>query len=208
MIRSAASQFRWANMLTYLSVSAAAAGVAFTDGPATRSWAGAGIAIAVALDLFDGRFARLFRRTEDESRVGVEIDSLADVIAFGLAPAVCLLRVAATEPATRLVLLVAAIFYLICIVTRLAHFNVFQAGTGGFIGLPSNIPGLICAVLLVWAPGPMLAVAVLVLEGAATVAGFRIPRPNRVVLYLLLAISVCLAAIHVARLLASNRLFS
>src|SRR5688572_8295431 len=93
MIPSAASQFRWANLLTYLGVTAAALGVAFTTGPETRFWGGAGIALAIALDLFDGRFARMFPRTADERRVGVEIDSLADVISFGLAPSVCLLRV-------------------------------------------------------------------------------------------------------------------
>ena len=77
----------------------------FADGPSTRSWAGAGIALALAFDLFDGRFARLFPRTEDEQRVGVEIDSLADVISFGLAPAVCLFRVVpAADPASRAVL--------------------------------------------------------------------------------------------------------
>jgi CDP-diacylglycerol--serine O-phosphatidyltransferase len=203
MIRSAASQFRWANLLTYLAVSAAAIGVALTNGAPTRSWAGAGIAIAFAADLFDGRFARLFHRTDDEQRIGVEIDSLADVISFGLAPAVCMWRVAAMDPATRVILLLAAVFYLLCIVTRLAHFNVFQAGTGGFVGLPSNMAGLAFAVLLLWVPGPALTAIVLVLAGAATVAGFRIRRPNRVVLYTLLAISVAVAAMHVVRLVAS-----
>ena len=202
MIRSAASQFRWANLLTYLGVSAAAIGVAFTNGAPTRSWAGAGIALAIAVDLFDGRFARLFQRTADEQRVGVEIDSMADVISFGLAPAVCMFRVAATDPASSVILLLAAVFYLICIVTRLAHFNVFQANTGGFIGLPSNVPALVFAVLLFWVPGPTLTTTVLVLAGAASVAGFRIPRPNPIVLYLLLAISVSVAAMHVVRLLA------
>jgi CDP-diacylglycerol--serine O-phosphatidyltransferase len=203
MNRSAASQFRWANLLTYMGVSAAAIGVAFTYGTSTRSWAGAGMAIAIAVDLFDGRFARLFSRTQDEERVGVEIDSLADVISFGLAPAVCMFRVApATGGADRVILLLAAVFYLLCIVTRLAHFNVFQACTGGFVGLPSNMPALVCAILLLWVPGPTLTAIVLVLAGAATVAGFRMPRPNPVVLYMLLVISVAVAATHVVRLLA------
>ena len=98
MTRAAASQFRWANLLTYLAVAAAAIATMFAQGPSSRFWAGAGIALAMAFDLFDGRFARLFPRTEDERRVGIEIDSLADVMAFGLAPAVCLFRVV---PATR-----------------------------------------------------------------------------------------------------------
>jgi CDP-diacylglycerol--serine O-phosphatidyltransferase len=198
MIRPAASQFRWANLLTYLGVAAAAIGVAFTNGPETRFWGGAGLALAIALDLFDGRFARLFPRTADDRRVGVEIDSLADVISFGLAPPVILLRVVpATTSIEQAMLLAAAIIYLICIVTRLAHFNVFQADTGGFIGLPSNIPPLVCASLLLWVPGPMVSAIVLVLGGTAAVAGFYIPRPNRLTLYSILAISLAIASGHV-----------
>ena len=203
MTRSAASQFRWANLLTYLGVSAAAIGIAFTEGPATRFWAGAGIAIAIAFDLFDGRFARLFPSTQDERRFGVEIDSLADVISFGLAPPICLLKTtpAASAP-VQAVLLSSGIFYLICIVTRLAHFNIFQAGTGGFIGVPSNIPALLCAILLLWVPLPTVTTLLLVLSGAATVSGFHIPRPNRIVLYTLLGICVVVSSVHVFRLFA------
>jgi CDP-diacylglycerol--serine O-phosphatidyltransferase len=203
MSRSAASQFRWANLLTYLAVSAAAIGVIFVSGPSTRSWAGAGIALAFAFDLFDGRFARLFSRSDDEQRVGVEIDSLADVISFGLAPAVCVFRVApAADPVSRGLLLLASILYLLCIVTRLAHFNVFQAATGGFVGLPSNMAGLACAILLFWVPAPGVAATVLIVIGLAAVSGLRIRRPNRVVLYALLAIGLIVAGGHVYRLLA------
>lgn len=202
MIRSPASQFRWANLLTYLGVISAAIGVVFTSGPATRFWGGAGIALAVAFDLFDGRFARLFPRTEDDRRVGVEIDSLADVISFGLAPPVCLLRVAPTATSVEhAILLAAAVFYLLCILTRLAHFNVFQADTGGFIGLPSTIPPLVCASLLLWVPGQTVSAIVLILGGTAAVGGFHIPRPNRLVLYSILAIALAVASGHIGQLI-------
>jgi CDP-diacylglycerol--serine O-phosphatidyltransferase len=200
MTRSAASQFRWANLLTYLGVSAAAIGIAFTDGADTRFWAGAGISAAIAFDLFDGRFARRFKRTEDDRRFGVEIDSLADVISFGLAPPVCLLRVVPATPPMGALLLLAAVFYLLCIVTRLAHFNVFQAGAGGFIGLPSNMPALAFAVMLLWLPGPIFTTIALIIGGAATIAGFRVPRPNPVVLYTILAICVGVGGAHIFRL--------
>jgi CDP-diacylglycerol--serine O-phosphatidyltransferase len=204
MIRSAASQFRWANLLTYLSVSASAVGLAFTTGPETRFWAGAGIAIAIACDLFDGRFARLFPRTEDDKRFGVEIDSLADVISFGVVPPLCFWRVASTAtPADTVILLVAGLVYLVCIATRLAHYNVFQADTGGFVGLPSNMPPLVFAVLLIWVPSSTLAAIVLLVGGAVAVGGFRIPRPHPIVLYALLAIALTTASVHLFRVLAA-----
>jgi phosphatidylserine synthase len=198
---SAASQFRWANLLTYLAIAASAAAVVFTTGPETRSWAGAGIAAAFAFDLFDGRFASLFRRTKEDEKVGVELDSLADVLAFGLTPAVCVYRVVpAPGAAAQTVLLLAAMFYLLCIVTRLAHFNVLQAGTGGFVGLPSTIAGFLFAVLLFWVPGPWVAAAVLTGVGAAAVSGVRIGRPDRFVVYILFTIGVLVAGMHAFRL--------
>jgi phosphatidylserine synthase len=198
---AAASQFRWANLLTYLAIAASGAAVVFTTGPETRSWAGAGIAGAFAFDLFDGRFARLFRRTREDEKVGVELDSLADVMAFGLTPAVCVYRVVpAPGAAAQTVLLLAAMFYVLCIMTRLAHFNVLQAGTGGFIGLPSTIAGLLLAVLLFWVPGPWVAVAVLTGLGAAAVSGVRIRRPGPFVVYILFTIGLLVAGMHVFRL--------
>jgi CDP-diacylglycerol---serine O-phosphatidyltransferase len=205
MIRAAATQFRWSNLLTYAGVSAAMLGIVLTEGPATRFWGGAGIALAVGLDLFDGRFAGLFSRTEEEQRIGVEIDSLADVIAFGLAPAVCVVRatVAATT-AERAVLLAAGIGYLVCILTRLAHFNVFQAGTGRFIGLPSSIAGLMCAVFLLFEPpNASIAAAVLAVSGVACVSALRIRRPGKLVLYSLLATCIAVALAHLRRLVVA-----
>jgi phosphatidylserine synthase len=92
----------------------------------------------------------------------------------------------------------------VCIVTRLAHFNVFQAGTGGFIGLPSNMPPLVYTIMLLWVPGPALAATALVLGGIATVGAFRIPRPNQVVLYTILAVSLLLAALHAILLMTTT----
>jgi CDP-diacylglycerol--serine O-phosphatidyltransferase len=197
-----ASQFRWANLLTYLAVITAAGGAALTTSAATRSWGGAGIAVAFACDLFDGRFARLFRRNEHEEHFGIEIDSLADVISFGVAPALCLVHVAtATGSGDKWALLAAALFYVLCIVTRLAHFNVFQANTGGFIGVPSNLAGLAFAILLFWEPAPLAAAVLLAAIGAATVSGLRIPRPPAYILYILLAAALAVASLHGQRLL-------
>jgi CDP-diacylglycerol--serine O-phosphatidyltransferase len=165
--------------------------------------AGASIAAAFAFDLFDGRFARRFHRTKDDQQVGIELDSLADVLAFGLTPAVCLLRVVpATGPASRVALVLSGIFYVLCIATRLAHFNVLQAGTGAFIGVPSTVAGLFFGILLLWVPSPTLAAAAMIAVGAATVSGIPIKRPGPRVVYALLAIGVLVAGMHMYRLLA------
>jgi len=91
------------------------------------------ILISMVLDGLDGRIARL---TNTTSQFGVEYDSLADLIAFGLAPAL-MVFLWALEPLGRLGWL-AAFLFMACGALRLARYNV-QVGTldGNFFnGLP------------------------------------------------------------------------
>jgi len=83
--------------------------------------------------MLDGRVARLMKAT---SQFGVEFDSLADVVSFGVAPAFILYSFALSE-LPRAAWFGAALFA-ICGALRLARFNV-QTGTADkrfFIGLP------------------------------------------------------------------------
>ncbi len=91
------------------------------------------ILFAAILDGLDGRVARL---TQTESRFGVEYDSLADLISFGVAPAV-LAYCWALKPFGRFGWL-AAFLFLACGALRLARFNVQVDTTESsyFIGLP------------------------------------------------------------------------
>jgi CDP-diacylglycerol--serine O-phosphatidyltransferase len=76
--------------------------------------------VAMVMDLLDGRVARLMKAT---SQFGVEYDSLADVISFGVAPAFLMYSFALAKlgrPAW-----FAAFLFAICGALRLARFNVF-----------------------------------------------------------------------------------
>lgn len=91
------------------------------------------ILISAVLDGLDGRVARM---TGTTSRFGVEYDSLADLVAFGLAPGI-LIFTWALRPFGRYGWL-AAFLYVVCGALRLARFNV-QIGTiesKRFNGLP------------------------------------------------------------------------
>ncbi|MFQ5353778.1 MAG: CDP-diacylglycerol--serine O-phosphatidyltransferase [Thermodesulfobacteriota bacterium] len=77
------------------------------------------ILIAAVIDGLDGRIARL---THTSSRFGAEYDSLADLVAFGLAPGV-LIFTWALRPFGRYGWL-AAFLYVVCGALRLARFNV------------------------------------------------------------------------------------
>ena len=82
--------FHPGNLLTYASLLAALGAIAFA-GQRSPGLAGALIAVAVILDTFDGRFARLFARDEDQRAIGEQLDSLVDAVSFGVAPAMCML---------------------------------------------------------------------------------------------------------------------
>lgn len=95
---------------------------------------GAFIGIAIVLDMLDGRIARL---TGTTSAFGVEFDSLADVISFGIAPAI-LSFAWGLAPLGRLGWAAGFVFVAAAAV-RLARFNI-QHGTGDkryFVGMPS-----------------------------------------------------------------------
>lgn len=82
-------------------------------------WSGVLILVAGFFDGIDGKVARLTKTT---SKFGVELDSLADVISFGVAPSV-LFYTWALQPYGRLGW-VAAFIYVACGALRLARFNV------------------------------------------------------------------------------------
>lgn len=82
------------------------------------------LAFSGICDAFDGRVARTKRdRTEDEKNFGIQLDSLCDVICFGIFPAlICYLL--GVRGSLGLILV---FFYCTCAVIRLAFFNVLEA---------------------------------------------------------------------------------
>ncbi|MDY0190458.1 MAG: CDP-diacylglycerol--serine O-phosphatidyltransferase [Desulfuromonas sp.] len=99
------------------------------------------ILISAVFDALDGKVARL---TNTTSQFGIEYDSLADLVAFGVAPAI-LMYTWALQPFGKWGWL-AAFLYVVCGALRLARFNV-QVETvesKNFIGLP--IPAAACMV--------------------------------------------------------------
>lgn len=94
------------------------------------------IVFAMVFDGFDGRVARM---TRTQSEFGMQLDSLADVISFGAAPALLVYKWA-LAPLGYLGIAIAG-FYAVCGALRLARFNVMAArGDKGssrfFVGLP------------------------------------------------------------------------
>ena len=92
------------------------------------------IGLAIVVDMLDGRIARM---TGTTSAFGIEFDSLADIISFGVAPAI-LAFAWGLQPLGRLGW-AAGFIFVAAAATRLARFNI-QAGSHDkryFVGMPS-----------------------------------------------------------------------
>jgi CDP-diacylglycerol--serine O-phosphatidyltransferase len=100
------------------------------------------IFFAGILDVLDGRVARL---SGAGTRFGAELDSLVDIVSFGVAPAFLIYQIefATAGPLAWVV----CYFYVMAVAIRLARFNVLQAGRpkAYFVGLPSPAAGMTLA---------------------------------------------------------------
>lgn len=74
-------------------------------------------------DMFDGAIASTRKRTPQEKSFGIQIDSLSDLICFGILPAILVYSLGPENNIT----LCLAVFYALCALIRLAYFNVDEA---------------------------------------------------------------------------------
>ena len=120
-------------------------------------WAFWLIVLAAVFDFFDGFVARLLKCP---SAIGVELDSLADMVSFGFAPSavVYAMTVGGMVEGTPVWIRLVATF--VCFVMaafsalRLAKFNIDETQTVEFCGLPTPAGSLLCASLgMLWQQG-------------------------------------------------------
>lgn len=133
-------------ILTYLSICSAVAGIGFAfNGHSFLALVC--LMISGLLDMFDGKVARTKKRTQAEVNYGIQIDSLADIIAFGILP-VC---IGYSVGMDKWYFLPICFIFSLGALIRLAHFNVNEeevaktsAGRStSFIGLPTTSVALI-----------------------------------------------------------------
>jgi len=102
--------------------------------------------MVIAAMLFDGLDGRVARALNVSSEFGKELDSLSDVISFGVAPAFVVYAIAYQDIQTAAAWTVTAVFP-ICGALRLARFNVITGSPGYFIGLPIPAAGGVLATM-------------------------------------------------------------
>ena len=134
-------------------------------------------------DSFDGTLARKYKYDKSQQEYGVQLDSLSDVICFGILPAIITVLIS-----TSIVSVIICIFYMLCGVIRLAYFNMLHttkaAKKGEYIGLPITSIAIaypiILIILRILNPGLLSKVmpAVLLIMGSLFIARFKLKKPN------------------------------
>jgi CDP-diacylglycerol---serine O-phosphatidyltransferase len=118
------------------------------------------ILLAVVMDALDGRIARKLGIISD---MGKELDSLCDLVSFGVAPALLLYsQVLFLFP---LLAVPTTVLYIMCGAFRLARFNVLNIADY-FVGVPITAAGALLAVISLLAdliPGTIILILVLIL---------------------------------------------
>ncbi|RXT14941.1 CDP-diacylglycerol--serine O-phosphatidyltransferase [Ammoniphilus sp. CFH 90114] len=97
------------------------------------------IFLAAFLDVFDGRIAR---KLKVNNQIGVELDSLADIVSFGVAPALLFHTLASPSWVNP----IAFVLYPTMGALRLARFNA-NPTVGYYMGIPITLAGLIMSLM-------------------------------------------------------------
>tara|TARA_B100000035_G_scaffold32441_1_gene24684 strand:- start:2047 stop:2841 length:795 start_codon:yes stop_codon:yes gene_type:complete len=161
------------------------------------------VIIAGIIDGLDGRIARLIKGT---SKVGKELDSLTDVISFGVAPAFIMYFWSLVEIG-RFGWLVSLI-YVVCVALRLARFNISSGGEPSwkdnfFEGIPSPAGGVLVLMPLIYSisevqifelnyqvvvPTLFIIISILLISKIPTYSLKKIVVPRKLTIFLLFGI--------------------
>ena len=169
--------YNLANCVTMLGVAAAVVGISFANNP---RFAMLMLILAGVCDMFDGRVARMFPRTDFEKKYGIQLDSFADTVSFVIFPAVFLIAQGRTVWTVLI-----AILYVFAGVTRLCWFDITTDGnTKYFSGFPVTciallLPMCYAVFALAHTAVPTIVVALSLLVMAVLfVANIRVKKPT------------------------------
>ena len=208
-------------ILTYLSTISGVVGIIVTMTGMGHPYCGTlFLMLSGLLDGFDGKVARTKKdRTEMEKEFGIQIDSLSDLICFGVLPAsigIAQLRVSgiltdlgrnAEKPdhySMILLLITIAAFYVLAALIRLAYFNATSddraeeakiKGKSYFTGLPVTTAALIFPLTLVlhWYTNADLTIFyfwLLFIVAVLFIGNFKVPKPSKKQFVVILAIGL------------------
>lgn len=163
---------RAANFITFLNIMFGSTSILYTIN-GNYKVAAVLILAAVVMDGLDGRVARKLHTSSD---LGRELDSLCDIVSFGVAPSVLLYsQVLANN--FGFIGLAAFLIFIICGAYRLARFNVLNISEY-FLGLPITIAGGLLAILSLLAAylHPLIVLFLILALSLFMISSIRLPK--------------------------------
>ena len=150
--------------------------------------------LSLLFDSIDGWVARKTNRL-DEYEFGKNIDSLSDIVSFGVSPAVFLYSFSMVNaPYLEVPTVLVSLFIIICGILRLTRYNVISNNVEGFIGFP--IPGIAIIMASFYISGLFNIYIALILAIIVSIAMIcNIPYEKFNNLYLLILNCICLLCI-------------
>lgn len=171
-------------------------------------------------DCFDGPVARMDKnRTPAEKVFGVQIDTVSDMVSFGVTPAILLfsmgrnkvLPLLAGGPVAAVVVSIILIFYVLCAGIRLAYFNTLEITKTDenapkiFVGMPVPFSAILFPVLFLLAaacpiPGrisSIVLVTVYLVTAVLFISNFKMKKPTGFVYFLYPVYEIVLVILYV-----------
>lgn len=167
--------------------------------------------VAGFCDMFDGKIASTMKRTKQEKRFGIQIDSLSDLICFGVLPALIGYQCSGGE----FLHLIISATYALCALIRLAWFNVDEeerqdreeSSRERYLGLPVTTAALLIPLFaglaqLLKLPLDMLCPWVLLLIAIAFITPFHMRKPNTIGKIIMILVGAAILALVLIRVTA------
>ncbi len=198
--------YNYTVVLTYAGAAAAVCGI-FFSASGYPFWGVLCLMLAGLTDMFDGKIASTMKRNEAEKMFGIEIDSLCDLISFGVLP----LAIGYGLGLSGGFFYLSAVLYLLCAIIRLGYFNVDeiqrqQKESGRrkiYYGLPVTAAALIFPLIfglksLLGAAMPVVYQIFLFLVAFCFVLRFQIPKPDKRGLPVFFILGIAIVALVIA----------
>jgi len=132
-------------------------------------WAAAVVIVCGVLDSFDGLLAR---RLSVSSPFGEELDSLADIVAFGVTPALMLYVALDSTP---FIAVATCVVFVLCGAWRLARFALLEERHSFFLGLPIPPAGVITSIVAAIALPAAAAVSITLILSVLMISDLPFP---------------------------------
>lgn len=196
--------YNYTVIATYAAGVLAACGMFLAAGGNTE---GAVICLMFAglLDMFDGKIASTMKRTEEEKLFGIQIDSLCDLVSFGVLPPMIGWSLGLRGAA----FITGACLYILCAIIRLSYFNVDEtlrqrADSEGrrvyYYGCPVTASALVFPLVyglqkFIGGATPTVFAAMLFIMAAAFVLKIRLRKPGKAGIAVFIAVGLAVIAL-------------